>query len=193
MANSCSVACNRIHKENHPPPSETNTKPTQPPAPTAQANTDPYRVLLDNQSEFARLFKKYPFLQTELSRIQQTTLPPDTDTNSRGSVNGFPQPVKQPYGKKQHTWSREAGLRQGAAALRQARTDPTDRGDGIREFCDLILYLLNASKTSGGEAGGPGGPKMKDLTEVVREEVAAEEANIIERLLQEETSDDRDK
>ncbi|KAK0626255.1 hypothetical protein B0T14DRAFT_562181 [Immersiella caudata] len=188
----CSIPCNRIHKENHPPPSSFTAKPSQPLPTTATQPTDPYQVLLDHQSEFMRLFRKYPFLQHELSQIQKTTLPPDPSTN--GTTNGFPAPFKQPPGKKTHTWSREAGLRQGAAALRQARTDPTDRGDGIREFCDLVLYLLSANKKEGEVGSGLGDDaKVKDLTEVVRDEVVEEEAEIIKRLLQEEAGEDGDK
>lgn len=180
----CSVACNRIHKDNHP---AVEPKPNPPPAPppaAAQANSnDPYKVLLDNEAELHRLFKKYPLLQSELSRIEHTTLPPDTGESAPTNALG----IKNPYGKKQHTWSREQGLRTGAAALRKARTDPTDKGDGVREFCDLILYLLSKPKGEGEDARGA---EMKDVTELVREEVVAEEAQIIERLLQEEAGRD---
>ncbi|KAK4455707.1 hypothetical protein QBC34DRAFT_73528 [Podospora aff. communis PSN243] len=177
----CSIPCSRIHKANHPPPSSPTTKPSQPPPTTVPQNPDPYQVLLDHQSELTRLFRKYPFLQQELSQIQKITLPPEPN----GTTNGLPPSFTQPPGKKTHTWSREAGLRQGAAALRKARTDPTDRGDGIREFCDLVLYLLSAKKREDAKA--------KDLTEVVREEVVAEETKIIERLLQEEAGEDGEK
>ncbi|KAK0652185.1 hypothetical protein B0T16DRAFT_454576 [Cercophora newfieldiana] len=186
----CSIACNRTHKESHPPPAETSQKPSQQSVPPAQKKEDPYAILLDNEFEFKRLFKKYPFLPDELSKILQNTLPPDSSTDGATNRSGFPTSFKQPYGKKQHAWSRMDGLLQGVAALRQARTDPTEIGDGIRECCDLILYLLSSQKSQ-----THGGPRavIKDLTEVVREEVVAEETEIIARLNQEEAGEDRDK
>jgi hypothetical protein len=53
----------------------------------------------------------------------------------------------------------------------------------VREFCDLVLYLLSKPKGEGEDARGT---QTKDVTELVREEVIAEEAKIVERLLQEE-------
>ncbi len=200
----CSIACNRVHKENHfldPPPPESETKP--PPASTT-TNNDPYSVLLDHHKEFTRLFQKYPNLESELLRIQQTTLPPsenpDGSGSGGGSSNGIPlktgnQRFGGSGGKKTHTWSREAGLRRGAAALRKARTDPGDRGDGVREFCDLVLYLLSA-RSNGQQLNGSADwspVNMPDATALVREEVVAEETQIIQRLLLEEGGDDRDK
>ena len=64
------------------------------------------------------------------------------------------------------------GLRRGAEALRKARTDPSDTGDGVREFCDLVRLLLGRGKG--------------DAERAVQEEVAAEEARVIERLMREE-------
>jgi hypothetical protein len=56
-----------------------------------------------------------------------------------------------------------------------------------------VLYLLSAKKREGGAGDGTGDAKVKDLTEVVREEVVAEETKIIERLLQEEAGEDGEK
>lgn len=194
------MACNRVHKETHPlsatAPSEAEGKQklqTQPEPPAAaQRNNDPYSVLLDHRAEFARLLQRYPFLQTELARIQQITLPPENNDGAGSGNSGFPFPLKQQQqfggGKKQPMWSREVGLRRGAAALRKARTDPGDRGDAIREFCCLVLNLLSAPLKDAGQAG-LGAVERKDVTSLVREEVAAEETKIIERLLQEEAGD----
>jgi len=68
-------------------------------------------------------------------------------------------------------WTKEVGLRRGAEALRRARTDPSDTGDGVREFCEVVRYLLN---------------QRREGVEKVREEVVAEETRVIERLLREE-------
>ncbi|GAB1313229.1 HIT-type domain-containing protein [Madurella fahalii] len=172
----CSVPCNKQHKENHPP-----DQPKPQPPPTAQkatepSNNDPYAILLDHRQTFARLFEKYPSLPAELIRIQQTTLPPSSDNNSS---SGFPIPginsSNNSYKSKQVPWTRDVGLRKGAAALRKARTDPSETGDGVREFCELVLFLLSKQKEGGAEVVGK-----------VREEVAAEDMEVIERLLREE-------
>ncbi|KAK1761389.1 hypothetical protein QBC47DRAFT_409408 [Echria macrotheca] len=190
----CSVACNRIHKENHPAMPEPGPSAQQPPTSQLQPSSkgeapSPYDVLFDHRADITRLFKKYPHLQSQLSKIHQTTLPPDDDTGGGGG--GF-LPSKQHVlnnlgAKKQPMWSRDVGLRQGAAALRRARTDPGDTGDGVREFCDLVLYLLSKNESS-----APGGKGAKDATALVREEVVAEETRIIGRLLEEE-SEERDR
>jgi hypothetical protein len=51
--------------------------------------------------------------------------------------------------------------------------DPSEDGDSIREYCVLVQHLLDR------EAG----EKVPDVTAVVRNEVAAEEAEVIRGLL----------
>ncbi|KAK0705294.1 hypothetical protein B0H67DRAFT_546223 [Lasiosphaeris hirsuta] len=204
----CSVACNRIHKENHPP-AELQQQPQPPPSPPSETPpqihpgpVDPYSILLEHRTEFDRLFKKYPRLESELFQIQETTLPP-SDSASISSGATLPLKLPQQYpgagggGKCQPMWTREVGLRKGAAALRKARTDPGDRGDGVREYCELVLYLLAQNKTAATAQGArPGrGPPVEvpDATSLVRQEIMAEEARTVERLLQEEGGVDRDR
>ncbi|KAH6621083.1 hypothetical protein B0J18DRAFT_216797 [Chaetomium sp. MPI-SDFR-AT-0129] len=201
----CSVACNKQHKENHPPdapkPEPTTTFTTANPNPNSTNTTpdDPYSILLDHRDTFTHLFTKYPSLAAELTRIQEKTLPPPLlpssapannpnntwssnrhkshphhhNRNHNNTNNNTPQP-----------WSRDIGLRRGAEALRRARTDPSDTGDGVREFCELVKLLLNRDreqrKLEGGERQGVNG------IEKVRREVVAEERGLIERLLREE-------
>lgn len=145
----------------------------QSPPPGTERDTqkdDPYRVLLEHSSEFKRLFQKHPRLETELTRIHEVTLPPRDDGTAGGPL---PWKVRVPGQAHKEPWSRDVGLRTGAAALRRARTDPGDTGDAVREYCDLVLHLLAASGRD-------------DATAVVRREVAAEEARTVERLLAEE-------
>jgi hypothetical protein len=59
--------------------------------------------------------------------------------------------------------------------LRKARTNPGDVGDGVREYCELVLFLLGKQNKQG-----------EGAVERVREEVAREEVGVIERLLREE-------
>ncbi|KAK3683798.1 hypothetical protein B0T22DRAFT_443802 [Podospora appendiculata] len=185
----CSVACNKIHKEKDPhptiePPSQQPPQPQQQQQQTPPSAPDPYTVLLDHHAELVRLYRKYPDLETELLRIQETTLPPSSAPNPSSLAFKMLQQQQQALGgSKQHTWSRDLGLRKGAAALRKARTDPGDKGDAVREFCDLVTYLLALGKTSGGGGGVDGGA---DPTSLVREEIAKEETAQIARLLKEE-------
>ena len=86
--------------------------------------------------------------------------------NNPNNRNKTPQP-----------WSRDVGLRRGAAALRKARTNPGDVGDGVREYCELVLFLLGKQNKQGEGEGA---------VERVREEVVREEVGVIERLLREE-------
>lgn len=84
------------------------------------------------------------------------------------------------------------GLRKGASALKKARTDPTDRGDGVREFCDAVLYLLSLGEEEkgkgDGDGDGDGGPRpvAERAVKEVGEEVRREERRVVEGLLREE-------
>jgi len=166
----CSVACNKQHKENHPPDA-----PKPEPLPTAQpqpdpAQDDPYSILLEHRDAFKHLLTRYPSLATELVRIQETTLPPTDSPNPAFGQQGAAFTANSSRNRQQ-PWTKDVGLRKGAEALRKARTNPTDTGDGVREFCDLVKFLLN---------------KKREGIDRLREEVAAEEARYIERLLKEE-------
>ena len=155
---SCSVACSKIHRENHPPEEERKPPPPAAAANEAQAknNTHPFGVL-DESKELQRLFTKYPNLKTKLKTIHDASLPGRDDNVLR---NG---PIRSnPHGKKPDLWTPEVGLRRSQQALRRARTDPGEDGDGVREYCELVVYLLSRA----GE---------RDATAIVRDEVAQEE------------------
>ncbi|KAL2263583.1 hypothetical protein VTK26DRAFT_6144 [Humicola hyalothermophila] len=211
----CSVACSKQHKENHPPdppkPDPPNTNPSQPPDSSSSTSTfssDPYGILLEHRASFDRLFEKYPSLPAELARIQQATLPPPPPSAESSSLPSSSRPPSIPglnphqrrnnnrQQQQQQPWTRDVGLRRGADALRRARTDPGDVGDGVREFCELVLFLLGKAQEQGGRegqtelgvggSGSGGGGGSGGVVDRVREEVAAEEAKAIERLLREE-------
>ncbi|KAK4202551.1 hypothetical protein QBC40DRAFT_168813, partial [Triangularia verruculosa] len=181
----CSIPCHKSHKENHPPdppPPSQSTTTAPPPVPTnskPQPN-DPYQVLLEHADVFDRLFKKYPSLPSALNSIQSQTLPPPPSTTITPSfMKGNPRKRKEP------PWSKDVGLRKGADALRKARTDPTDTGDGVREYCDLVLYLLSIGNDKEGEGREPR-PLAERAVREVREEVWREERRVVESLLREE-------
>ncbi|TLD25022.1 hypothetical protein PspLS_05710 [Pyricularia sp. CBS 133598] len=184
----CSVPCSRIHKETHPP----SSLPPKPPPPvnrSAAAKTGrqhPFSIL-DDSPELRNLFKKYPNLPSTLNQIHSATLPPKKEPGTRG---GFPWKLSdvdsrlldgtgRPGGgrKKNEPWSQDVGLSRGRAALRKARMDPSDVGDGVREYCELVLYLLSK------------GSDKDEATAMVSREYTQEEIKLIETLQQQEHED----
>jgi hypothetical protein len=166
------VACSKQHKENHPP-DPPKPDPSTIPNSTRKdpAEDDPFSILLDHRDTFQRLFARYPSLAGELTRIQETTLPPPESSNPAFRIPGLGSITSNTSRNRQEPWTKEVGLRKGAEALRRARTDPSDTGDGVREFCELVRLLLN---------------KKREGVEKVREEVVAAETRVIEQLLKEE-------
>ncbi|RKU40030.1 hypothetical protein DL546_001281 [Coniochaeta pulveracea] len=182
----CSVPCSKAHKENHPPDTLPSTAPSQVTSnlPTRSSPPDPFSILLDHEADFRKLFERYPSLPSTLARIQRTTLPP-ADQPSTTTPGGLPWklgPEHLPGGQKKQAepWTRQVGLRNGAKALRQARMDPGEEGDGVREYCVLVTYLLDKAKEQ------RAGKQARDVTATVRAEVVAEEAEVIRGLLQQE-------
>ncbi|KAK3947811.1 hypothetical protein QBC32DRAFT_75151 [Pseudoneurospora amorphoporcata] len=204
----CSVACNKSHKENHPPVSEPTPAQKQPPTQQSQPakDDDPLAFLLPHAHHITRLLNKYPHLESRLNHILAQTLPPsnnpqglavDPNTGFATTASGLPVRVQVPgyasssgssYMKKDtQPWSKEVGLRRGAAALKRARTDPTETGDGVRELCDTVLWLLKSQER--GELPAPGiqnGGGVRDVTQLVREEVVKEEQEVVKRMLEDE-------
>jgi zinc finger HIT domain-containing protein 3 len=176
---SCSVACNRIHQDQHsddPEPQEALQSQFTSFATLSKSNdyVDPYRILLDHSADFRTLFARYPALERRLGLIYEQTLPPK-DNNQNGYQNGLPWTLGkggQPP-QKSEPWTREGGLRRAAAALRQARIDPSELGDGVREYCELVLHILAKQES-------------RELTTMVREEVVQADTKVIQRLLRED-------
>lgn len=168
---SCSVACSRTHRDNHPP-SEPRPPVLEPEVKEKPKDNHPFSVL-DGSMELQQLFRKYPNLPSRLKQIYDTTLPPNDESFVKG---GLPTKVPPVYASKKNNepWTQDIGLRRGQQALRQARTDPGEDGDGVREYCELVLYLLSKSE------------KENDVTELVRQEAVMEDAKLIEKLMQSE-------
>lgn len=85
---------------------------------------------------------------------------------------------------KKHPWTKAEGLRHGAEALRKARTDPSETGDGVREFCELVSYLLATPP----KVGVSKEVKQEKVTAtgLVHDEIVAEDEDVIRHLIQEE-------
>lgn len=180
---SCSVACFRTHKENHPP-----DLPRPTPVPTAAQETTPNQKktrkrkhpfsVLDDSPELARLFNTYPFLPARLNRIHAETLQPKDQQLGRG---GLPWNLSQTPGdqSKIPKWSHDTGLKRGKRALRNARCDPSEVGDAVREYCELVLFLLAREKNAEG-----------DVRDIVRKQVTQMDVKLIEKLIEEEGTRD---
>lgn len=81
--------------------------------------------------------------------------------------------------------------------MRRARTDPSETGDGVRELCETVLWLLKSQErgelasrpggnSNGAAAAGTSSRPSRDVTQLVREEVVKEEQEVVKRLLEEE-------
>ena len=141
-----------------------------------QSVENPFAILDDYDDRFQYMYLKYPGLAEELARIVRLTSPPDPATSPANDRNGPPSLRRAKYDQG---WSKEKGLIEAVKALREARTNPGEIGDGVRQFCELIGYLMST-----GLAKGKG-----DVAAVARQELRAEETNAINRLLHEEGED----
>lgn len=177
---SCSVVCFRKHKENHPP------DPVLPPETVAKEATDGHNktrkrehpfAVLDDSPELQRLFKKYPSLPSKLTHIHKATLPPKDEQQQTPGRGGLPWNLNQApgYQSKKPRWSHDTGLKRGKEALRKARTDPGEDGDAVREYCELVLYLLSKQKDT-----------EVDVTDLVRQQVTQQDVKLIENLIETE-------
>ncbi|KAH7273805.1 hypothetical protein MRS44_001316 [Fusarium solani] len=170
----CSVACNKTHRENHPPDPEPAPKPEQP-QPQQQPSeprqpfdpSNPFRAL-ESSDKLRQLFQKYPHLPDQLLQIHAATLPP------RETKSAIPASLLKGLPPKKETWNHDIGIQNGKEALRKARRADGEEGDAIREYSELILHLMN---TDNAEA---------DVGDILRQQLAQEDSKLIERLMAQE-------
>ncbi|KAF4341732.1 zinc finger domain protein [Fusarium beomiforme] len=170
----CSVACNKLHRENHPPDPE----PTPAPQSTASESlpkslpqpTDPLNPFqaLESSEKLRLLFRKYPSLPDQLLKIDAATLPPP-ETKS-----AIPASLLKGLPPKQEAWNHDIGIQNGKEALRKARRADGEQGDAIREYSELVLHLLNTENAS------------TDVDTILRQQIAQEDTKLIERLMAQE-------
>lgn len=201
-------------KEKKPTAAPTAAGAPPPSLPTKPAH--PFHVL-DDAPELRRLFAQYPTLPARLRSIYEATQPPKAGGGPDGWSGGSDprMPWRTPYqssrgggsggrgdrgggrggrgggrggSSSSKPWTQEMGLRQGQKALRRARVDPGEDGDGVRAYCETVTYLL--AREEKGEGGGHNtviptntNSDSNDLTAVVREELAAEANQLIKQLL----------
>jgi zinc finger HIT domain-containing protein 3 len=139
---SCSVACNKSHRENHPPDAEPVPEPTavlgtsQTSSRTQADPANPWSIL-DDCEQLQYLFKKYPGLRQQLKEINAATQPPPPQSSLQ--IPGLTI-------TKGSDWSREVGIRKGLELLRKARRAPGEDGEALREYTELIVHLVYSQK-----------------------------------------------
>ncbi|KAF4967283.1 hypothetical protein FSARC_5113 [Fusarium sarcochroum] len=170
----CSVACNKIHRENHPPDPEPapQPEPSQSPLPSQSQPqpsdpSNPFHAL-DTSDKLRLLFRKYPNLPQQLLQIDAATLPPPE------AKSAIPASLLKGLPPKKETWNHDIGIQNGKEALRKARRAHGEQGDAIREYSELVLHLLNTDNTNA------------DLGNVLRQQLAQEDTKLIERLMAQE-------
>ncbi|EEU47997.1 uncharacterized protein NECHADRAFT_75134 [Fusarium vanettenii 77-13-4] len=171
---SCSVACNKTHRENHPPDPEPAPKPEQP-QPQQQSSeprqpfdpSNPFRAL-ESSDKLRQLFQKYPHLPDQLLQIHAATLPPP-ETKS-----AIPASLLKGLPPRRETWNHDIGIQNGKEALRRARRADGEEGDAIREYSELILHLMNTDNA------------QADVGDILRQQLAQEDTKLIERLMAQE-------
>lgn len=173
---SCSVACNKIHRENHPPdepkpiaepkgPEAEAPSTDQPAAPYDPSN--PFRAL-DTSDRLQHLFRKYPSLSRQLDDIFAATQPPPEASDKR-----IPASLMQGVVKKD-SWNHDIGIKNGKEALRKARKAEGEAGEAVREYSELVLHLINSQGEKGVAAT------------YLQEQAAQEDSKLIEKLLAQE-------
>ncbi|KFA74673.1 hypothetical protein S40288_03229 [Stachybotrys chartarum IBT 40288] len=174
----CSVACNRTHRENHPPDPTPGPQPEHEPAP-ATASTinqhpaepadpnNPFRAL-DSSDKLRLLFAKYPSLPDQLLKIHAATQPP-TEANS-----GVPAALLKGLPPRHNRWNRDLGVKKGKEALRRARKAAGEEGAGVREYTELILHLMNGSES------------REDMSSLLKQQTDQQDLKLIEQMMAEE-------
>ncbi|KAI3327875.1 hypothetical protein HD806DRAFT_531210 [Xylariaceae sp. AK1471] len=162
----CSVACSREHRDNHPVIEE---------EPKSPANNNlalaVQAVSLDQQHpialadiadtlEYKTLLQRYPDLEKQLWEIAAATDPPKPTQSGMMS-----RKANQP-------WTQEIGMTQAVQLVQSIKTSPGDVRDALREFSDLVSIFK----------------KRMQEDDQARKERAKHDAQIISSLLREEKS-----
>lgn len=87
--------------------------------------------------------------------------------------NGIPASLLKGLPNKKDNWNHDVGIKNGKEALRKARRADGSDGEAVREYCELIAYLMS----------GQGGP---DATGLLQRQAAMQDTELIERLMAEE-------
>ncbi|KAI0406307.1 hypothetical protein F4802DRAFT_558734 [Xylaria palmicola] len=131
----CSLACSRGHRENHPPVEE---KPKPPKSngvdtaahsrPSDQQRPSKLSEIADTP-EYKSLLERYPDLEAYLWNIAGATDPPK------------PSPGGYMSRKANKPWTREEGMSNAVNLVQTIKASPGDLRDALREFSDLVAMF----------------------------------------------------
>ncbi|KAI1354324.1 hypothetical protein F5Y01DRAFT_273774 [Xylaria sp. FL0043] len=166
-AHTCSLACSREHRDNHPVVEEKPKPPkggvpdtvTQP-ATSGEQRPEKLSDIADSP-EYKALLQRYPDLEKYLWNIATATDPPNP-----GRGGNIPRKANQP-------WTQEVGMTNAVHLVQSIKASPGDVRDALREFSDLVSIF----KT-----------RLQAQEDQVRKRRAEEDAEIIGKLLREEKS-----
>ncbi|KAI1816398.1 hypothetical protein GGS20DRAFT_230686 [Poronia punctata] len=162
----CSVACSREHRDNHPPVEpKPEAKPTigtlnsEPKTHDDSGQLRPFKLSdIVDTPEYQNLLQRYPDLEKYLWQIATATDPPDPSRNSR---------------KPTQPWTREVGMDNAVQLVQTIKASPGDVRNALREFTDLVSMFK---------------AKMQTQDDELRKERAKHDAEVISSLLREEKS-----
>ncbi|OBR03628.1 HIT zinc finger [Colletotrichum higginsianum IMI 349063] len=186
----CSVSCNKIHRENHPPDPEPSAaaaaaNPSNasdlalepPPSGVPKPSHDPRNPfsVLDDSDQLRYLFRRYPGLQARLLEIIAATEPPPEMQSTGGSLNDMMKArAMAAANPKKEQWTHDVGIRNGKKALHKARNASGEDGEGVREYIELINHLMSEASAAA------------EAEEVIRKQAAEKDAELIRRLMTED-------
>ncbi|KAI1368980.1 hypothetical protein F5Y08DRAFT_335191 [Xylaria arbuscula] len=130
-AHTCSLACSREHRDNHPaveerprPVESSNTAIVAEPSPSDQ---HPAKISdIADSPEYKTLVKRYPDLEAYLWNIATATDPP------KPSLGG------NTVRKANQPWTQEVGMNNAVHLVQSIKASPGDVRDALREFSDIV-------------------------------------------------------
>ncbi|KAI0009316.1 hypothetical protein F4779DRAFT_617762 [Xylariaceae sp. FL0662B] len=195
----CSVACFREHRDNHPPMPEpaddssstligsnaSNTSTDVSPAAssvaassTEEAKADATTTKLSeitDMPEYKKLIQKYPRLEAILWNLAAATDPPTGVNGGNAKHAALPGSSAGFRRKAAQPWTKDLGYENAVNTMRQIRNSPGDDRDAIQEFCELHRLFLARKESF-------------DTAARIRQQFAKDDADVIGSLMRDEKS-----
>jgi len=129
-------------------------------------------LALEISPELQTLFRTFPRLRSQLRDIYSAALPPphnDVELDRRNTSSHFSRGRGGGRGHTRTPWTRDVGIKEGVGALRRAKEEYGQDGEGVREYADLVLRTISGDGL--------------DAAQIVQQEIVEENARIIAQLL----------
>ena len=137
----------------------------------------PFAALDDSLELFQELFKQYPRLPQQLLEIESASQRPITEEEAVAQLDLITQYTfeKGKGAVKNRPWDQNRGNDSGVQALRNARRVYGKDGEGVRQYGELVLQLLNRANA------------VDEAVDSIEQERRDEDARVINELLQVES------